>query len=104
MDVALGRAPADLVVRNARLVNVYTGEVQASHSVAVKGQRIACVAPDVGFSVGDETELVDAEGQFLLPGLIDGHTHVAFRYSVEEFVRYAAPGGTTTVITELIEL
>lgn len=104
VDVALGNAPADLVVRNARLLNVYTAEWHPAHDVAVVGERIAYVGPDARFSVGSHTQVVDADGQALIPGLVDGHTHLLTRYGVEEFVRYAAPGGTTTVITELIEL
>jgi adenine deaminase len=104
IEVALGAAPADLVVSNARLLNVYTGEWLPGHAVAVSGERIAYVGPEARFAVGPRTQLVDAEGQALVPGLVDGHTHLLSRYGVEEFVRYAAPGGTTTVVTELIEL
>jgi adenine deaminase len=104
MAVALGRRPADLVVHNARLVNVYTGEILDGHAVATSGRWIAYVGPDAGFAIGAGTEVVDAGGRWLVPGLIDGHTHVATRYAPAEFVRYAAPGGTTTVVTELIEL
>ncbi|MDR7482348.1 MAG: adenine deaminase C-terminal domain-containing protein [Armatimonadota bacterium] len=102
--VALGRRPADLVIRRARLVNVYTGEVLEGHDVATSGRWIAYVGPDAGFAIGERTRVVDAAGRWLTPGLIDGHTHVATRCAPEEFVRYVAPGGTTTVVTELIEL
>ena len=55
--------------------------------------------------VQDEgTQVIDAEGRVLLPGLIDGHTHIISRTNIEEFIRYVIPGGTTTVITETIEL
>ncbi|MBI4491284.1 MAG: adenine deaminase [Chloroflexi bacterium] len=104
MEVALGRAPADLAIRNARVLNVFTGELLAGQDVATRGQHIAYVGPDARFAIGERTKVVEADGQTLLPGFIDGHTHLATRYGVEEFVRYAAPGGTTTVITELIEL
>lgn len=104
MDVALGKLPADLVIRNARLLNVYTGELLAGQDIAVLGERLAYVGPDARFSIGQRTTVVEADGQVLLPGFVDGHTHLAGRYGIEEFVRYAAPGGTTTVITELIEL
>lgn len=103
-DVALRKKAADLVVRGARLLNVYTAELLPGYDVAVVGRWIAFVGPDASFAVGKRTEVVEADGRVLTPGLIEGHTHVASRYGPEEFIRYVAPGGTTTVITELTEL
>ncbi|MDR7435939.1 MAG: adenine deaminase C-terminal domain-containing protein [Armatimonadota bacterium] len=104
MHVALGREPADLVVRNATLVCVYTSEILPNIDVAIKGPWIAYVGPDARFAIGDHTEVVDAEKRLLTPGLVEGHTHLITRYGIEEFIRYAAPGGTTTVVTELTEM
>jgi len=104
MHVALGKEPADLVVRKARLVCVYTSEILPGMDVAVKGPWIAYVGPDARFAIGDHTEVVEAEGRLLTPGLVEGHTHIIFRYGPGEFIRYAAPGGTTTVVTELTEV
>jgi adenine deaminase len=103
IDVALGRTPADLAVVNARLLNVYTGEVLDRHSVCTGGARIACVGPDLGFSVGEGTTVIDADGATLIPGLIDGHTHIASLFTAGEFLKHAASGGTTTIITETLE-
>ena len=76
MSVALGREAADLVVTNARLVNVYTAEIEDHRSVAVKGHWIAYVGPDAGHTVGPETEVIDAAGKTLIPGFIEGpHPH-----------------------------
>ena len=104
MDVALGRAPADLAVVNARLINVYTGEILDDQSVCVCGTRIACVGSEVGQAIGEGTRIVDAAGATLIPGLIDGHAHLAWLFTADEFVKYAAAGGTTTVITETLEV
>ena len=103
MRVALGEEPADLVVSNANLVNVYTGEIQKSMGVAVKGRWIARVAADVRGTVGPATHMLDASGQTLAPGLIDGHTHLAWIYTAAEFIPFAAAAGVTTVVTETLE-
>ena len=103
MDVALGRKPGDLAVVNARLVNVYTGEIQDNQAVVVCGQRIASVGPDAGPAIGASTTVIDAAGATLIPGLIDGHAHVAWLFNAAEFLRYAARGGTTTIVTETLE-
>ncbi|WP_319521892.1 adenine deaminase C-terminal domain-containing protein [uncultured Desulfosarcina sp.] len=103
IDVALGKAPGDLAIVNARLVNVYTGEILDNQSVVTCGERIACVGTDVGYAIGDATTIIDAEGATLIPGLIDGHAHVAWLFTAGEFLKYAALGGTTTIVTETLE-
>ena len=103
IDVALGRTPGDLAIVNARLLNVYTGEILDNQSVCTCGERIACVGPDVGSAIGDATAVIDAGGATLIPGFIDGHTHVASSFTAGEFLKYAATGGTTTIVTETLE-
>jgi adenine deaminase len=103
MRVALGEEPADLVVLNAELVNVYTGEIQKNMGVAVKGPWIARVSAEVGDTVGPATRVLDASGQTLVPGLIDGHTHLAWIYTAAAFIPFAVSAGVTTVVTETLE-
>lgn len=103
IDVALGRTPGDLAIVNARLLNVYTGELLDQQSICICGERIACVGPDVGYAIGDGTTVIDAEGATLIPGLIDGHAHMASLFTAGEFLKHAAIGGTTTIITETME-
>jgi adenine deaminase len=103
IDVALGRAPGDLAILNARLVNVYTGEILDNQSVCTSGERIACMGADVGHAIGDGTTVVDAAGATLIPGLIDGHAHLAGLFTVDQFLKQAAKGGTTTIVTETME-
>jgi adenine deaminase len=99
MRVALGEAEADLAIVNGSVVNVYTGEVEKA-SVLIKGERIAYVGSDTGKAIGPSTRVIDAKGKTLIPGFIDGHTHIDTMYSVSEFLKYAIRGGTTTIITE----
>jgi len=103
IEVALGKAPADLVIINARLVNVYTAEILERYAVGVKGEWIAYVGETPEALIGPDTKVIDAAGKFLLPGLIEGHTHLAWLFGIDEFLKYAIPGGATTIITETLE-
>jgi len=100
MKVALGEAEADSAIVNGSVVNVYTGEVLEGASVLIKGDKIAYVGKNGGKSIGSSTRVIDAAGKTLIPGLIDGHTHLDSMYSISELSRYAVAGGTTTIITE----
>jgi adenine deaminase len=104
MQVALGQEKADLVVVNARLANVYTGEFMDNCTVSIKGKWIAYVGPNPEDTIGPKTEVIDAGGQTVIPGLIDGHTHLAWLYKADEFLKYAAAGGTTAIVTETLEV
>ena len=99
MKVALGEAEADLAIVNGSIVNVYTGEVEEA-SVLIKGDRIAYVGSDTAKAIGSSTKVIDAKAKTLIPGLIDGHTHIDVTYSINELLRFAIQGGTTTIITE----
>jgi adenine deaminase len=103
IDVALGRQAADLAVINAKTMNVYTGELLDNHSIAVKGEWIAYVGDDPGDTIGPRTEVIDAKGKTVIPGLIDGHTHLCWLYEISDFLKYVIKGGTTTIVTETME-
>ena len=104
MNVALGKEKADLAIVNARLVNVYTGELLENHAVSIKDQWIAYVGPNPADTIGPKTEIIDAAGKTVIPGLIDGHTHLAWFFSVDEVLKYVCGGGTTLIVTETLEL
>ncbi|MEW5899625.1 MAG: adenine deaminase C-terminal domain-containing protein [Bacillota bacterium] len=99
-DVALGKEPADLIIKGARLLNVYTGEILKDQQVVIAGERIAYAGPEHGFPAGAQTKVIDVDGQTLVPGFIDGHVHMDSLLQVDEFIRLSLPGGTTTVITD----
>jgi adenine deaminase len=95
-DVCMGRTPADLVITGGRLVNVHTREVLDGVDVAVKEGRVAMFG-DAGHTRGPETEVLDAEGAYLVPGLIDTHLHVeSAMVTVARFAEAVLPHGTTT--------
>jgi len=103
-EVALGNIPPDVVFVRGTLFNAFTGEFVPGQSIWIKDGMIAYVGPDSNPLQGDKTVVIDAGGQTLLPGLIDGHTHViSARAGVEEFIKYVIPSGVTTVVTETIE-
>lgn len=104
MDTALGKRFPDLVVMNANLVNVYTREIQENVAISVCGERIAFVGSSNEFQEGPDTRIIDAAGRFVIPGFIEGHTHLAWLAPPAAFLEYAAVGGTTTVITETLEV
>ena len=103
-EVALGDIPPDAVIINGTLFNVFTREFISKQSIWIKGGMIAYVGPDHDSSKESKTTLIDAEGMILLPGLIEGHTHLINRAGIEEFIRHVIPGGVTTVIVETMEV
>ena len=105
VDVAMGRAPADTLVRNGRWVNVHSGEVIAGTDVAIKAGRFAAVGPDLGYTAGPKTQIIDANDRYLVPGLCDGHMHVeSGMVTVTEFCRAVIPHGTTSMFIDPHEI
>lgn len=103
VDVALGRKKSDLVIINANLLNVYTAEFQEKMSISIHGKWIAYVGPNPEITIGPGTRVIDAKGKTVIPGLIEGHTHMAWLYNACEFLKHAVKGGTTTLVTEAME-
>ena len=105
VDVAMGRAHADLVIRNGQWVCVQSGEIVDGTDVAVVDGRIAYVGEDASHTVGKDTVVVNARGKYLVPGLLDGHMHVeSGMVTVTEFVRAVAPRGTTGMFIDPHEI
>ncbi|WP_411216299.1 adenine deaminase [Terribacillus saccharophilus] len=104
-EVALGKRPADLIIRDGVLVNVFTGELLEHTDVVVSGDRIALVGKALKEHEGPDTKVIEANGQYLVPGLIDGHMHVeSTMLSVTEFSKAALAKGTTTVFMDPHEI
>ena len=105
VDVAAGRAPAELVVRNGRWVNVLTREVVDGIDIAVCCGRIACIVEDAGYCTGPDTRVIEAEGRLLVPGLTDGHLHIeSSMCTITEYVRAVLPHGTTAIFADPHEI
>lgn len=105
LKAALGEIESDLLIKNVQLVNVITGEIYPA-SVYVYDGMIAHVEyhnPD------DDTitarEVIDGEGMFLIPGLVDSHVHIeSSMMTPKNFAKAVIPHGTTTVITDPHEI
>ena len=105
VDVAMGRHPADLVIRDGRWVCVQSGEIIPHTDIAISGERIAYIGPDANHTVGPSTQVVEAGGRFLAPGLLDAHMHVeSGMLTVTEFVRAVIPHGTTGMFIDPHEI
>ena len=99
LSVAKGDCAADLIFKNARVVNVFTGEVEPGNVAVCQG---------VIAGVGDYQQanrVLDLDGRYLAPGLINGHTHIeSSMLDVGQYARVVVPRGTLAVVTDLHEI
>src|SRR5437660_5759745 len=96
VQIARGTLPADLLLRNARLVNVCSGECYPADVAIADGLVVGVSDPGTGYRGQEERDL---EGRWLTPGLIDGHMHIESTMLVlSEFTRIVTPRGITTVM------
>ena len=103
LAVAKGNKPADLVVTNGKIVNVYSGEIYEG-GVAVCGDTIAAVG-DVAYCIGEGTKVIDAQGNYLTPGFLDGHIHPeSSSLAIRPFAEAVLAHGTTGIMTDLHEI
>ncbi|MDQ2825142.1 MAG: adenine deaminase [Verrucomicrobiota bacterium] len=94
LSVARGEKPAELLFKNAQLVNVLSGEIHKTN-VAVDDGRV------IGFGDYEAKEVVDLAGAFLAPSLIDGHFHVeSTMVTLPELVRAVVPHGTGAMVID----
>ena len=96
--VASGKGKADLLIKNGRVVNVFSGQIERTDVAIWKGLI-------VGFGDYEAKTAIDVEGDFLCSGLIDGHVHIeSSMVTIPEFARAVVPHGTTTVVTDPHEI
>lgn len=97
--VSDGRAEADLVITNGRIVNVFSGEI-IEGDIAIKNGYIAGIG-----HFPNSANVMDAAGEFIVPGFIDAHVHVeSAMVTPAEFARVLLPNGVTTIITDPHEI
>jgi len=104
INVALGKEPADIIIRNGKLVNVLTREIYPTE-IAIAGDKIASIGPLPAGTQGPNTKIIDAQGQFLAPGFLDAHIHVeSSMLTYTEFAKAVVRHGTTAVVSDLMEV
>ncbi len=105
ISVAAGRSYADRMIVGGQLVNVQTREVLDAWQIAIAKGRFAYVGPDASHCLGPDTEIIDAAGRYVIPGLCDGHMHVeSGMLTPAEFAAAVIPHGTTTMFTDPHEI
>ncbi|MFD2172856.1 adenine deaminase [Rhodobacter lacus] len=103
--VAAGRAPAEMVIRHGKWVNVQSREVLEGFDIAIAEGRFAAIAPDLSSAIGPETVVIEAAGRYMLPGLCDAHMHIeSGMLTPAEFAAAVIPHGTTTMFTDPHEI
>ena len=102
--VARGEKKADLVIQNAKLINVHTAEILPHMDVAITKGRIALVG-NAAHTIGPKTKCIDATDLYLAPGFIDGHLHVeSSMLTVKEYAKAVIPHGTTSIMMDPHEI
>ena len=105
VQVTLGHIPADLVIKNGQWVCVQTGEIIPHTDIAIVAGHVAYVGENADHTIGMQTQVLDASGRYLVPGLLDAHMHVeSGMVTVSEFVRAVAPHGTTGMFVDPHEI
>lgn len=98
IDVAAGRIPADTVIKNCRVIDVYNGSI-------IEGDIAICDKIIAGIGSYEGENVIDAKGKYAAPGFIDSHIHIESSYvSPEELGRLIVPHGTTTIIADPHEI
>ncbi len=98
IQIARGQQPADLLLRNARLVNVCSGECYPADVALADGLIVGISSPGDGYHGRQERDL---QGRWLAPGLIDGHMHIeSTMLLLSEFTRIVTPRGITAVMLD----
>ncbi len=100
LRVAKGEEPPDKIIINGKIINVFTNSIEEKLAISVKDGYITGVGERPKLKGPAKTEIIDAGGRYLCPGLIDAHTHLDSMYPFHEIVPYALKGGTTCLVSE----
>lgn len=102
--VAMGEKKADIVLKNCRLVNVYSREIISQSQIAILKDRIAYVGQDASHTIGDKTAIIDLEEKYVSPGFADSHIHIDQYILPSELAKKALLSGTTTLFSDPIDI
>lgn len=98
IQTAFGEGEVDLLIKNGRVINVFSGEIEKKDVAIFDGVV-------VGFGDYEAKKTIDVKGDFICPGLIDGHVHIeSSMVIIPEFARAVLPHGTTTVVIDPHEI
>lgn len=103
--VAAGRQSADLVIQGTSWVNVHSREIIENSDIAIVNGRFAYCGADASHCIGENTQLIQANDQFIIPGLCDGHMHIeSGMLTPSRFVESVIPHGTTSLFADPHEI
>ncbi|MGL4392950.1 MAG: adenine deaminase [Fusobacteriaceae bacterium] len=101
LETGLGKYPCDLMLKNVMLVNVFSSEIYSTN-IYIKNKRIISIDPEAKL---EAKKIIDCDGKFALPGLIDTHMHFeTTMLSPEALADVIVPHGTTTICADLMEI
>src|SRR5437899_1515301 len=103
-SVAMGESKADIVLKNCKLINVYSRELIPQTHVAIAKDRIAYVGRDASHTIGSKTAVIDLEERYLTPGFADPHIHIDQYILPSELAKKALLCGTTTLFSDPIDI
>ena len=103
-EVAIGDKPADLILENCSLVNVYSHEIMPETQIAISHDRIAYVGQDASHTKGKKTVVMNLEKKYVTPGFADPHIHLDQFVSPAEFVKKSLLCGVTSLFSDPIDI
>lgn len=105
IKAALGLVECDLAIKNAQLLNVFTGEVYPATVFVYDGAIAHVEYRNLEEGLDKVKNVVDAEGKYVIPGLIDAHMHVeSSMLTPRNFAKVSIPSGTTTIVMDPHEI
>ncbi|MCI6703525.1 MAG: adenine deaminase, partial [Bulleidia sp.] len=105
IKAALGLVECDLAIKNAQLLNVFTGEVYPATVFVYDGAIAHVEYRNLEEGLDKVKVVVDAEGKYLIPGLIDAHMHIeSSMLTPRNFAKVSIPSGTTTIVMDPHEI
>ena len=103
-SVAMGKKKANLVLKNCKLVNVYSREIIPDTQISIFKDRIAYVGNDTSHTIGEKTVVIDLEKRYVTPGFADAHTHIDKYILPSELAKKSLLCGTTSLFSDPIDI